>query len=132
MGDVNYLAIVVAALVAFVLSSAWYIVFGKQRAELLGVAAAAETSRPPAWMMLVELVRSIVLGAVLAGLAANLDVVDWTGALGLGFVLWVGFPFVLLTGSVIWDHVPWELAAIHAGDWLLKLLVVSVIVSVWR
>jgi hypothetical protein len=28
--------------------------------------------------------------------------------------------------------VPWKLAAIHAGDWLVKLVVVTVIVSLWR
>ena len=30
------------------------------------------------------------------------------------------------------ERAPWKLAAIHAGDWLVKLLVVTVIVSVWR
>jgi hypothetical protein len=33
---------------------------------------------------------------------------------------------------VIHENTPWKLAAIHAGDWLVKLLVVAVIVSVWR
>jgi hypothetical protein len=31
----------------------------------------------------------------------------------------------------MWEKVPPKLAAIHAGDWLLKLLVIAVIVSVW-
>lgn len=30
------------------------------------------------------------------------------------------------------ENVRPKLAAIHAGDWLVKLVVVSVIVSVWR
>jgi hypothetical protein len=47
-------------------------------------------------------------------------------------VLWVGFPFVLLSGSVLWDNVDWRLATIHAGDWLLKLLVISLIVGLFR
>ena len=45
---------------------------------------------------------------------------------------WVGFPVVLLAGSVLSENVPWRLAAIHAGDWLVKLLLVSCIVSFWR
>jgi hypothetical protein len=28
--------------------------------------------------------------------------------------------------------VPWKLTTIHAGDWLVKLVVVAVIVGVWR
>jgi hypothetical protein len=39
---------------------------------------------------------------------------------------------VLLTGSVIWEDVPRKLAAIHAGDWLVKLLAVAIVVSVWQ
>jgi len=39
---------------------------------------------------------------------------------------------VLLTGSVIWESAPRQLAAIHAGDWLLKLVVISILVGLWR
>jgi hypothetical protein len=39
---------------------------------------------------------------------------------------------LLLAGSVVHENVPSTLAAIHAGDWLAKLLIIPVIVSVWR
>ena len=32
---------------------------------------------------------------------------------------------------VFHEKVPWQLAAIHAGDWLLKLLTVAAIVAAW-
>lgn len=131
MSDVNFLAVAVAAVAVFVVSSVWYTIFGKQLSELLGQNAAANSARPPAWKILVELVRSAVVATVLAGAAAQLEVTDWTGALQLGLVAWIGFPAVLLSGAVIWDNVPWKLAAIHAGDWLLKLPLIAVIVSVW-
>jgi hypothetical protein len=31
----------------------------------------------------------------------------------------------------MWEKVPWRLAATHAGDWLVKVLAVAVIVGVW-
>ncbi|MGV9774970.1 DUF1761 domain-containing protein [Streptosporangium sp. NPDC003464] len=132
--EVNYLAIVAAAVASFVISSVWYAAFGKQRAELLGGADAGASAggRPPAWKVLVELFRSLVVASVLAGLAARMGITDWTGAALLGSAAWIGFPFVLLTGSVIWDNAPWKLAAVHAGDWLVKLLVITVMVSVWH
>ncbi len=34
--------------------------------------------------------------------------------------------------ALMWERTPWRLAALHAGDWLVKLLVVAVIVSVWQ
>ncbi len=77
-----------------------------------------------------ELARSLVVAAVLAGLAVG--VAGWAGAVELGLALWIGFPVVLLIGSVIHENVPWKLAAIHAGDWLAKLVVIAVIVGVWR
>ncbi len=43
-----------------------------------------------------------------------------------------GFPIVLWTGALIHENTPLRLAAIHAGDWLVQLLVVAVIVSVWQ
>ncbi len=50
-------------------------------------------------------------------------------ALVLALLLWVGLPFVLLTGSVLWEKVHPATAAMHAGDWLLKLLLIALIVG---
>lgn len=130
MSDINYLAVAVAAVAAFILSALWYAAFGRQLAELDD--AYAEPGGMPAWKVVVELVRSLVVATVLAWLAVGIDVTDWAGAVGLGLAAWIGFPVVLLTGSVIHENVPWKLAAIHAGDWLVKLIVVAVIVSLWR
>lgn len=38
---------------------------------------------------------------------------------------------VLLTGSIMWEKAPTVTALVHAGDWLLKLLVISAIVGLW-
>jgi hypothetical protein len=132
MQQVNYLAIAVAMVAAFVASTVWYAVFGKQYAEVSEAARAAAGAKPSPWKVFVELVRSLTVASVLAGFAANLDITTWTGALGLGLATWIGFPVVLLTGSIQWENVPYRLAAIHAGDWLVKLLLVSCIVSLWR
>ena len=126
--EIDYLAIGVAVIVAFVASTVWYTVFGAERDRLLGTAGAA-SKRPPVWMMLVELARSFVVACVLAVL---FGLAGFFGMAGLGVMMWVGFPVVLLVGSVIWDKVPFKLAAIHAGDWLVKLLLMANIVGVWR
>jgi len=127
MAELNYLAIVAAVVAAFVASSVWYVVFDIQRSDIQGEQATAAT---PAWKYPVELMRSLVVATVLAWLAARLDIVDWSGALQLGFALWIAFPVVLLAGSVIWEGAAWKVAAIHAGDWLVKTLMIAVIVVV--
>ena len=128
--ELNYLALLASVVAAFVLSMLWYILLGSQTTAARGADAAANAeATPPPWKIVVELVRSAVVATVLAGLATLLRIDDWSGALVLGLSMWVGFPLVLLAGSVIWERVPWKLAAIHAGDWLVKLLLVSAVVA---
>lgn len=127
MFDVNYLAVLVAAVAAVVAAALYYVVFGKQLAALSN----APDDMPP-WLLPVELVRSFVLALVVAVVATGMAVEGWGEALLLAVVLWVGFPAMLLSGSVVHEKVPWKLAALHAGDWLFKLLVVTLIVGLWR
>jgi hypothetical protein len=130
MPDVAPLAVLVATVVAVVSGAVYYAVLGGRLAEVSQAAAGGE--RPPAWKLGVEVLRCLILAAVVAGLASQGDVDEWVGGLLLGVVLWVGFPFVLWVGAMIHENTPWKLAAIHGGDWLVKLPVVGLIVSVWQ
>jgi len=134
MFGVNYFAVVAAAVAAFVMSSIWYTIFGKARMELLDQdpRATADMRKVPAWKKATELVRELVITYVVARFVVMLGVVDWGAAVDLGVWLWFGFVFMILVGSVVWDNVSWKLAAIHAGDWLVKLPVIAVILGVWR
>src|SRR5262245_45728447 len=76
----NYLAIAVAAVAAVVLSTAYYSAFSSQLAALHDAYASAGANRPPAWKVLVELARSLVVAAVLAGLADSIGIDGWGGA----------------------------------------------------
>jgi len=139
MPDLDVLAVLAATVTAFVLSGAWYAVLGSQLAAArsagadgaAGAAVAADEAMP-AWKVGVELLRSLVLSTVVAGLASRADVDGLAGGLLLGLVLWVAFPLVLWTGAVVHEGTRWQLAAIHGGDWLAKLLAIGTIVSVWQ
>ena len=128
------MAVVVTAVAAIATSSVWYIVFGKTRIELLGKepGASVDTTKPQPARMAVEIVRTLVVTCVLAHFVVILGITGWISAVKLGLWLWIGFPFMILVGSVLWDKVPWKLAAIHAGDWLVKLLVMAIILGAWR
>ena len=92
----------------------------------------AQRTRPPGWQVPLELGKAVVVALVVAALVSLLGITDLVGAVALALALWVGFPVNLLVGSVTQENVPPRLAAIHAGDWLVKLIVISVIVSFWR
>lgn len=120
--------IAVAAVAAFVLSSVYYVVTTPLEQQALGDRA-LDRGRPAPWKVVAELVRTAVVGAAFAWIAAQADLLALPSALLLALVLWVAFPLVLLTGSIIWERVPWQTAAIHSGDWLLKLLLVALVIG---
>jgi hypothetical protein len=131
MLGINFLAVVVAAVAAFVVSSVWYIVFGKELAKV-SAAFAEALQKPQPWKMLVVIVQSLVLALVLAYFIGLIGDVGWMGAVRVGVLLWIGLSAMQWVGSIMWEKVPWKMAAIHAGDWLVKLVVIAVIVGVWR
>ncbi len=134
MTGINYLAVVVAALAALLASMLWYILFAKQRRELSRqeLSSPDDMRRPRPGKMLIEVLRNLVLAVVLAYLILHLGITNLAGAVLFGLVAWIGFPLILLTGSALWENVPWKLAAIHAGDWLVKLVLMTAILGAWR
>ena len=130
MPDLNLLAVLAASIAAFVLGATYYAVLGDQLAQVSDAAAAG--GQPAPWKLAVEFLRCLIIAAVAAGLASRGEINEWSGGLLLGLVLWIGFPFVLWMGAMIHEDAPLKLAVIHAGDWLVKLLVVATIVAVWQ
>src|SRR5437660_4606983 len=136
MVHVNYLAVLVAAVAVFVLGWLWYspLLFFKPWMRLRGLdpVAAMAGAKMPGGKLVIEFVRCVVLAYVIALFVAHRGISSWMGAVHFGILAWIGFPVILLTGSVLWHNAPWKVAAIHAGDWLVKLLVIPIIVSLWR
>ena len=132
---VNLVAVLVTAVAIFVLGWLWYspLLFFNPWMRLRGLdpAAAMANAKMPMGKLGIEFARCFILAYVVAGIVTHGEP-NVFGAAHIGLILWVGFPVILLTGSVIWDNVPWKVAAIHAGDWLVKLLVISIIASVWH
>jgi len=126
----NVAAVVVAGIAVFVFAAGYYVALAEPRRRLSS-AAAAQRRRPSPWLMGLELGKSIVVAAVVAGLVSIGGITSLASAVVLAIVLWIAFPVVLLVGSVTQDNVPWKLGAIHAGDWLAKLVIISIIVSLW-
>jgi hypothetical protein len=128
---INLWAVAVATVAAFVASTVYYTAFDRLRTALLGTGPAAQ-DRPPAWKIAAEVARSLVIAASLAVAVGALGITGIGSVLLLGLGVWLAFPVTILTGSIIWDDVPWRLAALHAGDWLLKAVLVTLLVGLWR
>ncbi len=136
MPHVNYVVVLVSAVAVFVLGWLWYspLLFYKPWMRLRGMdpVAAMANAKMPAGTLVAEFVRCFVLAYVVAHFVRALGIDSLFGAVHFGLITWIGFPVILLAGSVLWDKVPWKIATIHAGDWLVKLLVIPIIVTLWR
>jgi Protein of unknown function (DUF1761) len=91
--------------------------------------AALDRGRPEPWKVLAELLRTAIVASAFAWIAHRGGDLDLSHSIILALIMWVGFPLVLLTGSVIWEKVHPATAAMHAGDWLVKLLLIAVILG---
>ena len=127
MPDVDLIAILIGTVAAFALGGAYYAVLGDQLVEVSPAAASSAQAGPGE--LVIEVLRCLVLVTVVAGLAAEATIDDPGSGVLFGLALWVGFPLVLWVGAVVHERTPVKLAAIHGGDWLLKLLVVGALVA---
>lgn len=123
--------VLAATAAAFVVGFAWYALVPPRLAAAPDSGGGQAAAESPPWALLVELARCLIVAVVMAWLSTSVAADGVREALALGAVAWVGFPVVLLAGSVLWEGVPARRAAIHAGDWLAKLLAVAVIVTAW-
>ena len=122
------LGIAAAAVAGFILSSAYYAAATPLERRAVGEAA-LDRGRPEPWKVLTELLRTVIVASAFAWIAHRSGDLDVSHGLVLALIMWVGFPLVLLTGSVIWEKVHPATAAMHSGDWLIKLLLIAVILG---
>lgn len=128
MFEVNRIAILVAVVVAFAFSAIYYSLLSKQLQAARGKGAKA-----PAMTfntVLIEIVRTFITALFMAYALVNVRGV--AEAAVMVFWLWLAFPVVLITGTVIHEGTSIKLAVIHAFDWLVKMSIFGAIFVLWR
>lgn len=124
------LPVVVAAVAIFITGWLWYspLLFFKPWMRLRGLdPAAAMSGKMPMGRVGLELLRCLVVSYLVMHLAMGIELGGVWRAVHAGMFLWVTFPVMLLIGQALWENMHWKVAAINAGDWLVKLLLIPVI-----
>jgi hypothetical protein len=132
MPKINYLAVLVATFAAFLFSSLYY------SPMLLGNVwravdpASATATAPSIGNVVGEIVRTFIITYVLARLIVLLGGGGWKRTVRLALLVWFGFSAMMWLGAIMWERTPWQIAAIHSGDWLLKTILICFILGLWR
>lgn len=126
----TYWGILAAAVAAFLFSSLYYSLLANVW-RAVDPAATAGIQPSPATAV-IEFIRTLVITSVLARLISLLQGHDVKSTVQLALLLWFGFSAMMWVGAVMWEKTPWQVAAIHSGDWLIKTVLISTILGVWR
>jgi hypothetical protein len=133
---VNYLAVLVAAIVSFILGAIWHgPLFGKTWAVARGLTPEqieAGKKHMPRYMVIIFLLLVVVAWG-LAVLAGYTHLVTLMQGLKLGFICWLAF--AVTTGLAEAAMVPgakYTTFYVSMGSWLITFLVSGMIVSYWH
>lgn len=133
MPEVNYIAVVVAAIFSMVLGYLWYgPFFGKRWMALMGIAPATISregmGRTYAWGFVTALVTAYVL-ARFVKLAGATTI---AGGVEIGFWAWLGFVATVTAASVLYEKRSTSLYYLNNGYQLVSLAVMGAILAVWK
>jgi hypothetical protein len=129
---VNFLAVVIAALVNYALAAVWYgVVFAKAWQKLTGVADMKPAPMNIVMVLIGSLVMSYVLYHSIVFGDAYVNMNGIAGGLMGGFFNWLGFIAPVTLCTKLYERKPWGLWLLDNAFWLLSLLVMSVILSFW-
>jgi len=136
---VNYLAVLIAALVGWAVGAAWYMGLAKQWVDAHGktmeefkAQAEAAKGTSAAWLpYLLAFIAELVMAWVLAGLLAHLgpdQTTVWNGIVSAAFV-WVGFVVTTIAVNNMFGMRKPMLTVIDSGHWLAVLLVMGIVLG---
>lgn len=130
-GGVSYLAVLIAAVAAFVFGALYYGVLSRQWVAAGRIAP--EQAKPGPALLAVTFVSELIMAWVLAGVIGHLGVDQvtlWNGVV-TGFLLWLGFMATTMAVNHRYQAYGWDLTAIDGGHWLGVALIMGAVIGWW-
>jgi hypothetical protein len=130
----NHLALLVSALILWMLGAAWYspALFAKHWMAELGIRKDAMNRKSMIPGMIASFIGDLILSFVL------MHVLGWAGVTTLGWgvfvgaLVWLGFFVAPALPQGIYENRSFKLFAINAGYWFVGLIIVGGLLAVWR
>ena len=132
---ISYVAVLVAAVVGWLASAAWYMSLGKVWVAALGKTPEqmhAERNKPGAFLPFIyAFVANIIIAWMLGGVLGHLgpgQVTLLNGVISAAF-LWFGFVLTTMVVNYAFSGRSMRLLLIDAGNWLVVLLLIGAVVG---
>ena len=130
---VNYWAVLVAAVAAWVLGAVWYMALSKPWLAALGKTEAdmkGPDGKPKSYApFIIIFVAEVVMAWVLAGLLGHLGEVTVKNGVVSGAFCWLGFIVTTLASNYAFQGRKPMLTVIDSGHWLAVLIVMGAIIG---
>ncbi len=132
--DINYLAVLVAAISSFVLGFVWYgFVFKKPWIKAMELKGGDMEMKHPRVPYLISFIAAFVMAAVLSHVLAMYDVTSSGMALTGAIWLWLGFVGTVMARNYAYGMKKNAVTLwfIDSGYILVELIVMALIVTAW-
>lgn len=133
---VNYVALLVAGIAAFVIGFLWHgPLFGKQWMRLSKMTDAdmqAAKAEGMAMQMIVAFIQQLVIAYVLAMFVSFFNVMDVMSALKMTFWIWLGFLAMPMLNGVLWERKSMNLYLFNVVYQFVVLFVMTMILAFWK
>jgi hypothetical protein len=134
--DVNYISVVVSAIVFMIVGTLWYgPFFGKQWLKLIGQTQKSEAKNQQNLSMGASMfgvfIAALVTSFVIAVVIKSLLITTVSAALIAGFMLWLGFVATTMSHRIFFEKSSSKLYFINASQSLVAILLGSLIIVLW-
>ena len=134
--NINYLAVLVAAIVGFFAGFLWYsdALFGKTWRGLMGIDEKKMKQAQKKGMgkqISIGFLATLLTAYILAHFVWYVQAKTIAEGIVLGLWLWLGFFATTQLGMVLWEGRPFKLYVINTMHYLVMLAVMGAILAVW-
>jgi hypothetical protein len=134
--DVNWIAIIVAAVAAFAIGALWYspMLFGRQWMAAHGhtpeklAAMQASMAKTYTFSLITYLIMAMVIALLMALTGASTAI----QGIVLGVLAWLGFGFTIGLNTNLYSDKPAAAFMIDAGYQFVHVIVMGAIIGAWR
>lgn len=132
--ELNFLAILVAAVVNMVIGALWYspLLFGGIWMRAMNLRKESMKGGNMAVLYLVAFLMTLLTNFVLAHYIDYLGAETASEGAESAFWPWLGFFVPVLAGGVLWEKKPFKVFVVNAAHYLVVLLGSGIILALWQ